>query len=93
MDRIIFITLFIVFGFMFGLDEKSTTQVATKVTEEKKQPTRLESFAKLQTVISAVENYYVDDVKLNEIVDKANAGLMSELDAHSAYMNKESYKN
>jgi carboxyl-terminal processing protease len=93
MDRIIFLTLFIVFGFMFGLDEKSTTQVATKVTEEKKQPTRLESFAKLQTVISAVENYYVDDVKLNEIVDKAIAGLMSELDAHSAYMNKESYKN
>ena len=36
MDRIIFLTLFIVFGFMFGLDEKSTTQVATKVTEEKK---------------------------------------------------------
>jgi len=93
MDRIIFLTLFIVFGFMFGLDEKSTTQVATKVAEEKKQPTRLESFAKLQTVISAVENYYVDDVKLNEIVDKAIAGLMSELDAHSAYMNKESYKN
>jgi carboxyl-terminal processing protease len=93
MDRIIFLTLFIVFGFMFGLDEKSTTQVTTKTTEEKKQPTRLESFAKLQTVISAVENYYVDDIKLNEIVDKTIAGLMSELDAHSAFMNKESYKN
>jgi len=92
MDRVIFLTLFIVFGFMFGLDEKTTTPADTNVTENKKQPTRLESFAKLQTVISAVENYYVDDVKLDEIVDKAIAGLMSELDAHSAFMNKKSYK-
>lgn len=92
MDRIIFLTLFIVFGFMFGLDEKGSTPTDTNTTENKKQPTRLESFAKLQTVISAVENYYVDDVKLNEIVDKAIAGLMSELDAHSAYLNQKAYK-
>ncbi len=93
MDRIIFLTLFIVFGFMFGLDEKSTATSTAKTTENKKEPTRLESFTKLQTAISAVENYYVDDVKLDEIIDKAISGLMSELDAHSAYMNKESYKN
>ncbi len=89
MDRIIFLILFTVFGFMFGIDEKASTSHSI---EQEKQPTRLESFAKLQTVISAVENYYVDDVKLDEIVDKAIAGLMSELDAHSAYMNKKSYK-
>ena len=92
MNRIIFLILFIVFGFMFGVDKKTTTPADTNTTEDKKQPTRLESFAKLQTVISAVENYYVDDVKLDEIVDKAIAGLLSELDAHSAYMNKKSYK-
>ncbi len=90
MDRIIFLILFTVFGFMFGIDDKSTP--THHKVEEEKEPTRLESFAKLQTVISIVENYYVDDVKLNEIVDKAISGLLSELDAHSAYMNKKSYK-
>ena len=92
MDRIIFLILFIVFGFMFGIDQKSASKVDNTVAETKKEPTRLESFAKLQTVISAVENYYVDDVKLDEIVNKAIAGLMSELDAHSAYMNKKAYQ-
>ncbi len=89
MNRIIFLILFIVFGFMFGVDQQNNTPTQ-KLKEEK--PTRFESFAKLQTAISAVENYYVDDVKLDEIVDKTIAGLMSELDAHSAYLNKKAYK-
>ena len=57
------------------------------------EPTRLESFTKLQKVISAVELYYVDDIKLDKIINKTIAGLMSELDAHSAYMDKKAYKN
>jgi carboxyl-terminal processing protease len=40
-----------------------------------------------------VEQLYVDDIKLNEIIDKTIAGLLSELDAHSAYMDKKAYKN
>jgi carboxyl-terminal processing protease len=61
--------------------------------EEEPEPTRLESYAKLQTVLSRVEQLYVDDIKLNEIIDKTIAGLLSELDAHSAYMDKKAYKN
>ena len=91
MDRIIFLTLFIVFGFMFGTDQKTAPKIEKPNAEIKKEPTRLESFAKLQTVISAVENYYVDDIKLDEIVNKAISGLLSELDAHSAYLNKKAY--
>ena len=63
----------------------------TNTTEP--EPTRLESFTKLQKVISAVELYYVDDVKLDKIINKTIAGLMSELDAHSAYMDKKAYKS
>lgn len=88
MDRIIFLTLFILFGVLFGIDEQKTD----KKEPIKQEPTRLESFSKLQTVISAVENFYVDDIKLEAIVDKAIAGMLSELDAHSAYLNKEAYK-
>ena len=39
-------------------------------------------------VIGTVEKYYVDDIKLQEIVDKALKGLMQELDAHSNYLDK-----
>ena len=64
-----------------------------EIKEEETVQTRLESYTKLQTVISAVEKLYVDDIKLQEIVDKAIAGLLSELDAHSAFMDKKAYKN
>lgn len=48
--------------------------------------------SKLTQVIGTVEKYYVDDVKLEEIVDKALKGLMQELDAHSTYLDKKSSK-
>lgn len=65
--------------------------VAEKETDEP-APTRLESYTKLQKVIAAVELLYVDDIKLDSIVDKAINGLLHELDAHSSMLNKESYK-
>ena len=59
---------------------------------EEPEPSRLESYTKLQKVIAAVELLYVDDIKLSKIVDKSIAGLLHELDAHSSMLNKESYK-
>jgi carboxyl-terminal processing protease len=64
----------------------------TKSKEKQKEPTRLESYTKLQKVISAVELLYVDDIKLNKIIDKTIAGLLHELDAHSSMLNKDAYK-
>ncbi len=52
------------------------------------EQTRFESLSKLTKVIGTVEKYYVDDIKLQEIVDKALKGLMQELDAHSNYLDK-----
>ena len=48
--------------------------------------------SKLTKVIGTVEKYYVDDIKLQEIVDKALKGLMQELDAHSSYLDKKASK-
>ncbi|OCL87560.1 Carboxy-terminal processing protease CtpB precursor [Aliarcobacter thereius] len=56
----------------------------TQVSEQ----TRFESLTKLTKVIGTVEKYYVDDLKLQEIIDKALKGLMQELDAHSSYLDK-----
>ncbi|MDA3968992.1 S41 family peptidase [Helicobacter ibis] len=52
---------------------------------------RLEAYNKLRKVIGTIEKYYVDELTLNEIVDKAINGLMSNLDAHSAYLNEDKY--
>lgn len=65
---------------------------AKKNKVEEPEPTRLESYTKLQKVIAAVELLYVDEIKLDKIVDKTISGLLHELDAHSSMLNKESYK-
>jgi len=62
---------------------------------QKKEPekTRLESLRKFTYVTETIEKYYVDDIKLQEIVDKALKGLMQELDAHSSYLDKKASKD
>jgi len=61
--------------------------------KESEQPTRLESLRKFNYVTETIEKYYVDDIKLQEIVDKALKGLMQELDAHSSYLDKKASKD
>ncbi len=63
-------------------------EYASKETTESK----LESLAKFTKVISLVEKYYVDEENISGIVDKAISGLLSNLDAHSSFLNKKSYK-
>lgn len=65
---------------------------AKESTAVEQEQTRFESLSKLTKVIGTVEKYYVDDIKLQEIVDKALKGLMQELDAHSNYLDKKASK-
>jgi len=71
----------------------SSSYAKEEVVEETPEPTRLESYTKLQKVIAAVEMLYVDEMKLSEIVDKSIAGLLHELDAHSSMLNKDKFKD
>jgi carboxyl-terminal processing protease len=54
--------------------------------------TRFESLSKLTKVIGTVEKYYVEDIELEKIVNKALKGLMQELDAHSTFLDAKSSK-
>lgn len=54
---------------------------------------RLDGYSKIRTVISNIENYYVDDISMNDIVNKAISGLLTNLDAHSAYLTPKEYKD
>ncbi|EEO26250.1 S41 family peptidase [Helicobacter winghamensis] len=57
------------------------------------EESRLDAYNKLRKVIGTVEKYYVDELTLNEIVDKAIDGMLSNLDAHSAYLDEKKYED
>ncbi len=76
---------------LFLVVSLSISSYAT-ANDDERTPTRMESLAKLSGVIQLVEKYYVDDVKLNDIVNKSIKGLMQELDAHSTYMDVKHFK-
>ena len=46
----------------------------------------------LSYIIRLVENYYVDEVDLGEILDGAIHGFLDELDPHSSYINSKDFK-
>ncbi len=56
------------------------------------EASRLQSLAKFTKVISIVEQYNVDDITIEELMDKALDGMMKNLDAHSNYLTQKDYK-
>lgn len=73
-----------------------TFEITFAMQQDKKEESsqnRLEAYKKLQKVINLVENHYVDEVKLDAIVDKAIEGLLANLDAHSAYLSERKFKD
>ncbi len=63
------------------------------VLSEQIGESRLNALAKYTKVIQTVEQYYVDDQNISDIVDKSLEGLLSNLDAHSSFMNKKKFKD
>jgi carboxyl-terminal processing protease len=49
--------------------------------------------AKFTKVLSIVERYNVDEITIEEIMDKALQGLMTNLDAHSSYLNSKNFES
>jgi carboxyl-terminal processing protease len=54
---------------------------------------KLEAYIKFTQILNVIESQYVDDVNTTELVDKALKGLMSNLDAHSNFMDTKAYKD
>ncbi|MBN2815271.1 MAG: S41 family peptidase [Campylobacterales bacterium] len=56
------------------------------------EASRLEALSKFTKVVNIVEQYNVDDVTIEELMDKALDGMMKNLDAHSNYLTQKDYK-
>ncbi|CAI6145528.1 MAG: Carboxy-terminal processing protease CtpA [uncultured Sulfurimonas sp.] len=86
---------YITLGFLstalsLGLLFSSTLMAESSVASA--EASRLESLAKFSKVISIVEQYNVDDITIQELMDKALDGMMKNLDAHSNFLSQKDYK-
>ncbi|MGM0534000.1 MAG: S41 family peptidase [Campylobacterota bacterium] len=55
--------------------------------------TRLESIKKFEEVLSTIQYRYVDEIDFENVINKAIDGLLTNLDAHSDFMDKEEFKS
>ncbi len=86
-------TRFITLGFVSTLVGGALLFSSTLFAEgQHNNETRLQALSKFTKVLGIVEKYYVDDLTMNKIINKSIAGLLSNLDAHSSFLNKKAFK-
>jgi carboxyl-terminal processing protease len=85
-----FVTIFA--STLFSSTSVAAVATGTQAEDESSVESRLEAYKKFTTVIELIERQYVDELTINDIVDKALDGLMSNLDAHSSFMSEKKFK-
>lgn len=88
-----------VFGFIsaVGISLALSTSLIAKSNaagqsaEPSLEASRLQSLAKFTKVLSIVEQYNVDALGIDQLVDKSLQGMLSNLDAHSSFMDQKSF--
>lgn len=71
----------------------STNLNAQTPKKHEKEETKLESLAKFTRVITTVESSYADELTFSEIINKAISGLMTNLDAHSSFLDEKAFED
>lgn len=69
------------------------SSVEAKESKESTAKEKLQAYIKFTQILNIIEKEYVDDVNTTTLVDKALKGLMTNLDAHSTFMDTKSYKD
>jgi len=59
---------------------------------EESDAKKLEAYLKFTKIVSIIEKQYVDELNTTDIINKALKGLLSNLDAHSSYMDAKESK-
>lgn len=83
-----FIWIILALGNLSAIPQTNTT--TTQNIDSKKQ--RAQAFDRLARIIATIEANYVEEIDIDEIVNKSIDGLLANLDAHSAYLNEKKYK-
>ena len=56
------------------------------------QTSKLEAYLKFTKIVQLIEEQYVDDINASDIIDNALKGMLSNLDAHSSFMDAKETK-
>ncbi len=82
-------------GFIFVLlaAVAISSSLYAKESPRERQASKLDAYIKFTQILNLVENQYVDEVNTSTLVTKALKGLMSNLDAHSVYMDAKSFND
>ncbi len=67
---------------------KSDAHMHARISQD-----RLKALAKYTKVIQTIEQYYVDETNITDIVNKSLEGLLANLDAHSSFMDKKQFRD
>jgi len=69
----------------------TNAQAKNEVSKVSKK-SKLEAYIKFTRILNVIEKDYVDDLNTTDLIDKALKGLLTNLDAHSSFMDKKSFK-
>ena len=79
-------------AYLFG-----STAVAKDTNIKKYKPStakeKMDAYIKFTQILNVIENQYVDEINTTALVDKALKGLMTNLDAHSTFMDTKAFKD
>ena len=64
----------------------------TAVAQRGGSPLPLDELRQFSSVFSAIKNNYVETVTDKKLIDGAIAGMLSDLDPHSAYLDADAFK-
>ena len=73
----------------------ATLFLSSPITLDAKEnkESKLDAYLKFTRVLNLIESQYVDEINSTALINKALKGLLSNLDAHSAYMDAKSFKD
>lgn len=70
----------------------STSLQADSIDRQNEQTSKLEAYLKFTKIVQLVEEQYVDDINASDIINNALKGMLSNLDAHSSFMDAKETK-
>lgn len=75
-------------AYLFGSFAQAESTPVKSTAKEK-----LQAYIKFTQILNVIEKEYVDEVNTTALIDKALKGLMTNLDSHSTFMDKKSYRD
>lgn len=87
----IFVLLIALSGFAYAASHNREKEDSNSEKTEKNEKLPLSDLQRFATVIENIKNYYVKPIDDAELIENALHGMVSGLDPHSSYLDKEDY--